>query len=256
MSRRMQRSWTVVLATALFAGAFAGCSPNAGPNAQTKGTGQGTELRATTLESAGVTVRHDIERRLESIKGLQNVSVLMYNGDAYVGLTEIGTEKSHDMTTKAGDTWKGNPYGTQSHPKSAAGMTVEDMQRETINNGALHEGPYSTMSGNVDQRTYQKVVDAVKTISPTAQRVYVTGNIDQVQKLSGYKHFIQRGGNMAAHRDDFARFLQTAFPQADRINMNTTNRRPSNELMRQKINNGVPAGTDDARTPSPETGNR
>jgi hypothetical protein len=238
MSRRVQRAWTAILATALFAGALAGCSPNAAPKAQTKGAGQGTELRATTLESSGVSVRQDIEKRLKSIKGLQNVSVLMYNGDAYVGLTEIGTEKSHDLTAKAGETWKGNPYGTQSHPKSAAGMTVQDMQRETINNGALHEGPYSTMSGNIDQRTYQKVVDAVKNISPTAQRVYVTSNIDQAEKLSGYKHFIQRGGNMAPHRDEFARFLQTAFPQADRVNMNTTNRPPSNELMRPKINNG------------------
>ncbi|MGB8956366.1 MAG: hypothetical protein WCC10_13415 [Tumebacillaceae bacterium] len=239
MRRRVHCTWTVVLAAALFASALAGCSPSAAPKAQTKGAGQGTELRATTLESSGVTVRQDIEQRLESIKGVQNVSVLMYNGDAYVGLTEIGTEKSHDLTAKGGDAWKGNPYGTQSHPKSAAGMTVQDMQRETINNAALHHGPYSTMSGDVDQRTYQTVVDAVKSISPTAQRVYVTGNIDQAQKLSGYKHFIQRGGNMAPHRNEFSRFLQTAFPQADRINMNTTNRPPSNELMRPKLNNGT-----------------
>ena len=239
MSRTVQLGWKALLSTVLFAGALVGCAPNASPNAQTKGAGQETDLRATVQESAGVTVRQDMEQRLKSIKGLQNVTVLMYNGDAYVGLTEIGTEKSHDITAKAGDVWKGNPYGTQSHPKSAAGMTVQDMQRETINNGALHQGPYSTMSGNVDERTYQKVVDAVKSISPTAQRVYVTGNLDRTQKLGGYKHFIQRGGDMAPHREEFVRFLQTAFPQADRVNMNTTNRRPSSELMRQNINNGT-----------------
>src|SRR5690349_7178979 len=133
-----------------------GCAQGNTPGAQQGQQGQqgahvqSVEPRATAsvAESAGVVVRDDVALLLDKMSGIQNATVLMHNGNAYVGVTHIGTEHTPDAALKAGDTWRGNPWVTQQNPKSAQGMTVHELAKEGIPDGSAIQGPWTSLTGN------------------------------------------------------------------------------------------------------------
>ncbi|MGZ4163712.1 MAG: hypothetical protein ACXVDB_05645, partial [Tumebacillaceae bacterium] len=191
---------------------FQGCGQQGGQNAKVQGINQPVNNLMTNRESAGITARNDVAAQLNTgIKGVQNSTVLIHNGNAYVGLTEIGHEHTPDAAMKSGDNWHGMPYGTQAQPNSARGLTVHQQLAEGIPNGNSHDGPYSTLTGNLSTSTVQSVVHTVSRLVPGVRNVYITGNHDDVQKLSGYKFYINRGGNMNLHLGDFNSFITRVF---------------------------------------------
>lgn len=162
-------------------------------------------------ESAGVLARQDIDHKLNATNGLRNATVLVHDGNAYVGVINIGKERTPDAAMQAGDNWNDLPWGTHQNPKTASGMTVQQMQAEALNPAHTHEGPYSTISGNIDDGTKKAISDIVRTNVKGVNNVYITGNVDHVQKLSGYKHYIARGGNMTPYLQGFTQFVQSTF---------------------------------------------
>ncbi|KEO83049.1 YhcN/YlaJ family sporulation lipoprotein [Tumebacillus flagellatus] len=190
-----------------------GCGNHANLGARVNNLDQPSARDAsrTNVQSAGVQVRQDIGRKLDTINGVRNSTVLVQGGNAYVGMINIGKEHQMDAAMKSGDNWNDMPYGTQQNPKSAAGMTVQQMQAEGLDPAHTHDGPYSTMSGNIDDATKKKVDAIVRANVKGVRNVYLTGNVDHVQKLSGYKHYISRGGNMKAHLQEFNQFIRQSF---------------------------------------------
>lgn len=158
--------------------------------------------------SGGVTVRQDIAEQINALPGAQNASVLVQRGIAYVGLTAIGTEREPDENMKMGSkVWEGAPYGTRDQPKTAHGMTVQEMQSEGIVNGSHHGGPSSTKTGDLSEGTRRQVEDLVRRNIQGVQNVLITGEHDAAQQLSGYKHFILRGGNFQPYAAQFQDFV-------------------------------------------------
>lgn len=163
--------------------------------------------------SSGITVRNDVIRQMNKLSGVQNAVVLLHGGNAYVGFADIGPEHTPDAAMRSGDNWNGGlPYGTQSHPKSAKGMTVHELLREGIPNASSHDGPHSTLTGNLSPDKLRLVTAMVQHMVPGVGNVYVTTVHTRVQKMQGYRHFISRGGNMSTHMTDFHQFLTQAFP--------------------------------------------
>ncbi|MGZ4122971.1 MAG: hypothetical protein ACXVOI_07130, partial [Tumebacillaceae bacterium] len=66
---------------------FQGCGQQGGQNAKVQGINQPVNNLMTNRESAGITARNDVSAQLNTgIKGVQNSTVLIHNGNAYVGL--------------------------------------------------------------------------------------------------------------------------------------------------------------------------
>jgi hypothetical protein len=194
-----------------------GCGQNAKNNAAAN---NGENTRLNTLESsatktnrasAGVLCRHDIDNKLNTVAGLRNSTVLVHDGNAFVGVINVGKEHAPDAAMQAGDTWNDMPWGTAQRPNSATGMTVQQMQAESLEPANTHDGPYSTITGNIDDATKKQITDIVRSNVKGVNNVYITGNVQQVQKLSGYKHYIARGGNMTPHLQEFNQFIQNSF---------------------------------------------
>jgi hypothetical protein len=203
--------WTLCV-LAFAATALPGCGTQSGQNAKVQEINQQGQNLTQNRESAGITTRNDVSSQMNSsIKGVQNSTVLVHNGNAYVGLTEIGTEHTPDAAMKSGDNWSGLPFGTQAKPNSARGMTVQQQLAEGIPNGNTHSGPYSTLTGNLSPGVVQSTIHTVSRMVPGVRNVYITGNHDDVQKLAGYKFYINRGGNMNPHMGDFNSFINRVF---------------------------------------------
>ncbi|ASS74462.1 hypothetical protein CIG75_05295 [Tumebacillus algifaecis] len=183
-----------------------------GATIQSRNAQLGTERLMNDAQSNGILAANELAQRLNQHPGIQNTTVLVYNGHAYVGLTSIGNERIPDAQIKQ-DSFRGeSPWGTTSNPKSAAGMTVEQLQTEGIrSNAATREGPRSSISGTISDSLKRKVESTVKQSLPHVQKVYVTGNLEVTQRLSGYKHFISRGGDMAPFMNDFLTVLSNSF---------------------------------------------
>lgn len=204
-----------LLVTALLAASFAGCTPQAQQQGQNGGNLKGPHITHEDMtsmpnrQSQGIAVRNDLATAVNKMDGFRNATVLMYNGNAYVGFTRIGPEKDNgpDAAIQSGDTWNDMPYGTQSEPKSATGMTVQELAKEGLPDAAVQDGPYSTTIGNLSAEDKQKVADIVRKGVPGVKNVYVTGKIEQVQELSGYRAFIARGGDMRPHMNRFLTFI-------------------------------------------------
>ncbi|PWK13810.1 hypothetical protein [Tumebacillus permanentifrigoris] len=206
------------LGTALLAVTMAvtwvGCGQNNAKNnarinsLDTPGASNGPKINR---ESAGVLARQDLDHKLNATAGLRNATVLVHDGNAYVGVVNVGKEHTPDMAMQSGDNWNDMPWGTPQSPNTATGMSVQQMQAEGLEPAHTHEGPYSTISGNIDDATKQKITDIVRANVKGVQQVYITANVDQVQKLSGYKHYIARGGNMTPHLQEFSQFIQSTF---------------------------------------------
>lgn len=213
--RTLHKVSTALVALAMiFAGV--GCGQNAKNNANNAKINSldqpsAKDLPSSNRESAGVLIRQDISRKLNTMSGLRSSSVLVHNGQAYVGVINVGREHTPDAAMQAGDTWNDLPWGTQSNPHSASGMSVQQMQAEGLDPAHTHDGPYSTITGNLDDATKKQIEDIVRANVKGVQQVHITGNVDQVQKLVGYKHFIARGGNMKPHLKEFNQFIQTSF---------------------------------------------
>lgn len=218
----MARKWTAaLLVAALAAAGLTGCAEpdDKSLTPGVEGTGNGTyrlnsagqPIRLQNQESAGVLVRNDLAMKLNRMHGVRNATVLMHNGNAYVGVTTVGDEETVDPQMKR-DPWRGNPYGTATNPKSASGMTVEELAREQAPNADTHLGPHSTDTGHIPAMTRERIVDVVKGSTPGVQQVYVTGNLNDVEQLSGFRNFVTDGGNMGAYEQQFVRFLREAFP--------------------------------------------
>ncbi|MFD2169517.1 hypothetical protein [Tumebacillus lipolyticus] len=163
-------------------------------------------------QSNGILAANQLALRLNKMPGVQNATVLVLNDDAFVGLTNIGTERKPDAQIKQ-DSWRGeSPWGTQTAPKSAAGMTVEELQTEGIRgNAATLDGPRSSITGNVADDLKGKISATIKRSLPQVQNVHITGVLSDAQRLSGYKHFITNGGDMAAHMNEFLTFIGHTF---------------------------------------------
>lgn len=209
------RNWTgTLLIVALAAAGLTGCAEandkSLTPNVQSI---KGTPNVLHNEESAGVLVRNDLALKINQIHGLRNASVLMHNGNAYVGLTEIGDETQPDPHMKK-DVWKGNPYGTPAKPKSASGMTVQELEKEVPPNADTHVSPHSTDTGHLSASAVKQVKDLVRQNTPGVQHIFVTGVLDDVEQLKGYRMFITSGGNMARYQTEFTRFVRQAFPNA------------------------------------------
>lgn len=188
-----------------------GCTQQSGQNAKVQEINQQGQNLSQNRESAGITTRNDVMWQINQIKGVQHTTVLLHNGNAYVGLTEIGPEHTPDAAMRSGDNWTGMPYGTQRQPNSARGLTVQQQLAEGIPNGNSHEGPYSTLTGNLSPEVIQSTIKTVTQMVPGVRNVYITGNHDVVQKLEGYRFFINRGGNMNPHMGDFNSFINNVF---------------------------------------------
>ncbi|MBL0386168.1 YhcN/YlaJ family sporulation lipoprotein [Tumebacillus sp. ITR2] len=215
----LQKIGTAVLALTLAVG-FAGCGTNkAKNNAHVNSLDQPGALHTqrANIQSAGVQVRQDISNKLNSTSGLRNATVLVHDGNAYVGVINVGKEHTPDAAIKSGDNWNDMPYGTANNPKSAAGMNVDQMLTEGMDPAHTHDGPYSTITGNLDDSTKKQIEDIVRANVKGVKNVYITGNVDQVQKLSGYKHYISRGGKMDSHLQDFNQFIQASFNSGNNV---------------------------------------
>jgi hypothetical protein len=164
-------------------------------------------------QSNGILAANILANRINQMPGVQNTTVLLYNDDAYVGLTSIGAEVSPDARIKTEDSWKGEvPWGTQASPKSEAGMTVEELQAEGIrSNAATHDGPSTTITGNLSEPLKAQITAKVKQAFPHVKNVHITASLDKTQRLSGYKHYITRGGDMAPFMNDFLTFISKTF---------------------------------------------
>ena len=214
MSNRLKLS-SSLLVTALLAASFAGCTPQAQQLGQNGGNMKGPHITHEDVtnfpnrESQGIAVRNDLASAVNKMNGFRNATVLTYNGNAYVGFTRIGPEKGQDAAIQSGDNWQDMPHGTQSAPKSATGMSVQELAKEGLPDAAVHDGPYSTAIGNFSAEDKQKVADIVRKGAPGVKNVYITGDIDQVQELSGYRAFIARGGDMRPHMNRFLTFISS-----------------------------------------------
>jgi hypothetical protein len=194
------------------------CAPdrNVGPRANIQGGDPAPGVQSdlnVRRESAGIWTRPDLDQRLNLMKEVRGATVLIQGNNAYVGFINIGDEKTPDQAMQKRDTWQGMPYGTPDNPKSAAGMTVEQMEREGLPIASIHGGPGTTEIGNLSDDLKNKVADVVRAGAPEVRNVYITAHVDPVQKLSGYKHFIMRGGDMTRYKAEFESFLSRTFPR-------------------------------------------
>lgn len=163
--------------------------------------------------SNGILAANSLAQKINQMPGVQNTTVLVYGDDAYVGLTNIGTEAPRKDAQIKQDSWVGeSPWGSTEHPKSAAGMTVEQLQAEGIrSNAATLEGPRTSVSGNISDTLKAEIVARVKQQMPQVKNVHVTGNLQVTQQLSGYKYFISRGGDMRPFMNDFLGVVGNSF---------------------------------------------
>jgi hypothetical protein len=213
MSTRRNLS-SSLLATTLLAASIVGCQPQAQVQERANKGPHITHEDVTSRPnhtSNGIVVRNDLAMKLNKTKGFRNASVLMYNGNAYVGVTSVGSEKRQDAAIKSGDNWNDMPYGSQANPKSAAGMTVEELAREGLPDATVHDGPYSTVIGNLSDRDKQKIAQLIQKGEPGVKNVFVTADLDDVQQLSGYRLFISRGGDMRPYMAGFLDFIRNKF---------------------------------------------
>lgn len=167
---------------------------------------------ASISQSAGIVVRDDLALLLDKMPNIKNATVLMHDQDVYVGLTHIGTEHVPDAAIKGGDNWKGMPWGTQQNPKSAKGMTVDELAKEGINDASDIAAPYSTLTGNISQDVKTSISDLIRSKVSTAKQIYITSVHRDVQKLGSYRHFIVQGGDFTPHVREFLATTSRMFP--------------------------------------------
>lgn len=210
-----------ILLVSFIATGLWGCGPNNMPDEQAQLRAKNLNPAPSTLqknyESAGVMVRNDLAQKLDKMSGVLSPTVIQHGGNLYVGFTHLGTEKNDDqwMAQTDGRNWKGMPYGTEQNPKSAEGMTVEQLQAEKPPNAASFNGPGATVPGNISPEMKKKVADLLRSSTPGVQSVHLSTALEDVRRLSGYKHFIMQGGDFRPHVGEFKTFVNSHLMNAE-----------------------------------------